>query len=60
MAQVTLGFSRATHTPTPAYLHPHSGVRVLTDMGCGLSEIHSGVNIFPKMDNFDGLDVLVE
>ena len=60
MAWVTLGFTRATRTPTPAYPHLHSGVWVLMDTGCGLSEIHSGVNIFPKMDNFDGLDVLVE
>ena len=37
MAQVTLGFSRATHTPTPAYPHPHSRVRVLPGTGCGFS-----------------------
>ena len=33
---VTLGYFRATRTPTPAYPYPHSGVRVFTDMGCGL------------------------
>ena len=54
------GVSRATCTPTPAYPHPHSGVQVLMDTGYRLSEVCSGVNIFPKMDNFDGLDVLVE
>ena len=30
------GYSQATHTPTPAYPYPQSGVWVLTDAGCRL------------------------